>query len=377
MSGRNIAKIAKFCIEPLPVSLKSILADAARPIIRNHIEKLKTPTSIVLFLTNKCNLSCSHCFYWDNLNNGKQELTLEQIDKIVRSFKDADAITLSGGEVFLRGDLLDICKLLHTKFKRLRIATNGYLTNKIIETTKKIIDGCSFSEVRIQISLDGIRSDHDRIRRSPRSFDNAIQTITTLKELEKNRKNFSVEINVSISQENIQNVLGFAKDLSPLQVPIKFNPVRGQDFGVYNLDKSIANAINPKEQVFVSLEQLESLYFQLNQLNDNSKNIFWKELDKLTFRYTIDTIKHEKRMIGCHAGKVDGVIYENGDVSLCEFTKPIGNLRETDYDFHALWNCQKANEMRQKTRKCACIHGCNLASSLAHEPEVILGITRA
>ena len=71
----------------------------------------------------------------------------------------------------------------------------------------------------------------------------------------------------------------------------------------------------------------------------------------------------------CVAGAYDGVIFPNGDVSLCEFTKPFGNLKETNYDFYKLWSSKKAGNMRKRIRSCACIHSCNLIDSMTHDKD--------
>jgi len=61
---------------------------------------------------------------------------------------------------------------------------------------------------------------------------------------------------------------------------------------------------------------------------------------------------------------MDGVIYANGDVALCEFTRPFANLKDFDYNFRRLWHSPRAGEARKAIKTCFCAHPCNLISSM-------------
>ena len=47
-----------------------------------EIENRPLPNHLVFFVTNKCNLQCSHCFYIDELNSKTRELDIDEIRKI-------------------------------------------------------------------------------------------------------------------------------------------------------------------------------------------------------------------------------------------------------------------------------------------------------
>ena len=89
-------------------------------VIRNYLRsKEKTlhekelPDAITFFVTSRCNARCEHCFYWKELNADRDELTLEEINKVATSMsKGLDSLALTGGEPTLpegfRGNLQDI-----------------------------------------------------------------------------------------------------------------------------------------------------------------------------------------------------------------------------------------------------------------------------
>jgi len=376
MTTNNLIKIGKIFLKPFPLGFRFFLIKTINVIRLKRNQRLKTPTSVVFFITSKCNLRCDHCFYWRELNKKQDELTLEQIKKIVNSFKDSNGIVLTGGEPFLRGDLFDVCKILDKKFRKLIIATNGYFPAKVYNVTSNILNECNFSAVTIQISIDGLKRIHNMVRGADNSFGNAIRTLRILKKLEKKFNNLDVEVITTISNKNYSNIEKLVKYLLQFKVPHKFVLTRGYDYGVYNLNKTISSEINPKKDVFVSIDKLKGLYGKLEDINNNSTFKFWTRYQQLFFEYSIKIIKKKKKILKCHAGTVDGVIYENGDVSLCEFTKPIGNLKETNYNFHKLWTSRKANLIREKVKNCFCIQGCNLSTSISFDDKSIFELTK-
>ena len=56
------------------------------------------------------------------------------------------------------------------------------------------------------------------------------------------------------------------------------------------------------------------------------------------------TIEADTQFVPCTAGNITGVIYANGDVSVCENHPPLGNLR--DKSFYEIWDSAEANRLR-------------------------------
>ena len=100
------------------------------------------PVSVVHFLTNRCNARCSFCFIdFDNPNTFKGELTLDEIEKLTKSFgKSLLNVNLTGGEPFARKDIVDIAKLyiLNSTIQSIYITTNASLPDRIENFVKEI-----------------------------------------------------------------------------------------------------------------------------------------------------------------------------------------------------------------------------------------------
>jgi len=340
------------------------------------VNRLQTPNKITFFITNRCNARCQHCFYATRIGtNHTDEINLDQIHKLSLSLKYPIDLNLTGGEPFLRTDLVEIGKIFcqTPKVKFLYLPTNGLLPERILSVVEQILRECQLAGLYVQISLDGPEKIHDEIRDVEGCFKKAIETIELLKELQKKYKTLYLKTATVISGANYEQIDEVVRALLPLQVPHTFMLARGSHFGVYNLPKDIWSNFNPAENSsFVPVEALPSLYSTLRELNQNSATKFWSKEEQLRFVHSINMITRRRKLFPCYAGKAEGVIYPNGDVSFCEMTKPFGNLRRTDFDLHKLWHSQAADVMRRKIERCFCIHDCNLSTSMSMHAATIL-----
>lgn len=146
--------------------------------IENRAEIKSIPEDIVIAITDKCNGRCSMCNIWKLKSNN--DLPIKTLSILPTSLKD---INISGGEPFLRADLVDIIKVLTTRCPnaRLIISSNGILTRRILAVTEKAI-GIN-PKLGIAISVDGRKDVHDRIRGIVGVFDRSLATIEGLKKL--------------------------------------------------------------------------------------------------------------------------------------------------------------------------------------------------
>lgn len=340
------------------------------------LNKLRTPTTLIFFVTSRCNARCAHCFYWQELNTNTDELKIHEIENIAKSFSQPLHLSLTGGEPFLRNDLYEICNVFYkfNQCRNLSIASNGYLNRKIIEFTDNILTKLEFDKFSIQISLDGLESTHDNIRGVKNGFKQALNTISELSMISNNYINFNVNVSFTVQKRNIDNALSLIDLLIPYRVPIKFALVRGANYGTYALSPEISSDFDPKEEdsSVVDIDTLEKLFAQINEKNLKSPYRFWSERQQEKIRLSLKMMKEKKKQLPCYAGLIDGVLYANGDVALCELTQPLGNMKYFNYDFERIWKSKQADDFRSKIKKCFCIHGCNLTTSMMFNPDIIL-----
>jgi radical SAM protein with 4Fe4S-binding SPASM domain len=125
--------------------------------------------------TNRCNLSCMHCYSKADLT-AVDTLTTKNIMDTLPKLKENGVkfIIFSGGEPLTRKDLFDIA----SKCKELGIitylSTNGLYIGK--NNAKKIIDTFNY----IGISIDGSEETHDHFRGLKGSFKESMKAVTLL-----------------------------------------------------------------------------------------------------------------------------------------------------------------------------------------------------
>lgn len=119
-------------------------------------QKLKLVT---IEVTKRCNAKCPFCSYWQE----PPQKELDDYTPIVKRFNPM-VITLSGGEPFLRKDLLDIVKDIRRADRNVWISmvTNGWL---LTPDKAKALKDAGMNQ--ISISLDYAGEKHDQARVLP------------------------------------------------------------------------------------------------------------------------------------------------------------------------------------------------------------------
>ncbi|MBU2406860.1 MAG: 4Fe-4S cluster-binding domain-containing protein, partial [Nanoarchaeota archaeon] len=90
------------------------------------------PLNLTIGLTNTCNSRCLTCNIWKK--SSENDLSLNELDKIFQNIGPTlEWLILSGGEPFLRKDIVEICASAYKYCKPsiIVIPTNGILFNII------------------------------------------------------------------------------------------------------------------------------------------------------------------------------------------------------------------------------------------------------
>ena len=150
-----------------------------------------------LHVTSSCQLKCKHC-YFKRYDGERGEVPLNIVKRICEDFLATDfpldgyTIILGGGEPLLYSRFEDLCNLIRGFQNRIVLSTNGILVPRYIEVFEKC-DG-------IQVSIDGNREIHDRIR-GEGSYNRAIKALECLQEHGIRRS-----IGFTLTRENIHCV---------------------------------------------------------------------------------------------------------------------------------------------------------------------------
>jgi MoaA/NifB/PqqE/SkfB family radical SAM enzyme len=146
------------------------------------------PIYLLMFVTNRCNASCAHCFYWKELNTKvKQEMTIEEYDRLARNIGPMLQVTFTGGSPELRKDLPELVERFyeHCRPTNMTFCMLGHSTSRILAQVEDMLRRCLGQKIKIGISLDGLGEDHDRLRGIPGLFDRVVATVRGLGDLKR------------------------------------------------------------------------------------------------------------------------------------------------------------------------------------------------
>lgn len=321
---------------------------------KNYFE---TPPILIFFVTSACNSKCSHCFYKNNLNQ-KNDLTLGEIEKISHSLGKIYQLLLSGGEPFLRKDLPEICEMFYKNnhLEELQIPTNSLLADEIYKMVETIFKKCPGIELNLNLSLDGTEKVHDSMRGVRGNFKKVIANYQNLVDLKKTYQNLFINVTSTVSKKNIDDLFILA-DWVVSNMPLVSNHYLGYERGRFYTDK-----IDLPEA-----DQLRSLNQKIERLYKEKNNLIYNNLIKIINETKIKTLVAKHQIVPCVAGKLIGVIYEDGRIANCEMLPVIGKVKEGN--FQKVWQNQARLRQRKEIiekKVCWCTHECFISPSVVY-----------
>ncbi|MFH1369181.1 MAG: radical SAM protein [Elusimicrobiota bacterium] len=264
----------------------------------NKTYRSRIPVACTLELTKNCNLRCRHC-YLDFRKKSVGELSTAQVKKILNQLAAAGALYLvfTGGEIFLRKDIFELCEYARRLKFSLRIFTNGTL---ITENTARKISETGVSAV--EISLYGRKNTHESITRAKGSFEKTMRAVKLLAKF-----NVPVVIKCPIITMNICDYAWLKSTANKLKVKLQLDPI-----------------IAPKNNGNKSV-----LKYRLSPVN--LRKILKKELppEKIVESKNTDLL--------CSAGRNLVAVNSSGMVYPClQLLIPLGNIKKSD--FNTIWS---------------------------------------
>ena len=347
------------------IGISAVLGELKRLFEYTFLKRwIRTPRVITLFVTSQCNAKCGHCFYWENLNQNN-DLSFEEIENLSDSLERVDVLLISGGEPFLRKELPEICELFFERnnLGQVNIPTNGLQPQKTYDMVKKILQYSKGRPVHVSLSIDGTENIHDEIRAVPGNFKKAVKTFKAMLPLQKQFPNLRLRVNTTVLNHNFEDLFEFfethEKHFPGANTP-SYSLLRGTPY-----DKSM---------LLPDAKDLRDLYEHRNRTTPGVRSFLSRHLDRMIFDLSLETLRLDTQIVPCEAGRIQGVVEDNGNVRHCELLPAIGNLREAS--FEEIWNSDHAHAERQKiaNKECRCTHECFLYPSLLAHPETALKI---
>ncbi len=251
------------------------------------------PLSVHMCITTRCPYRCEHC--GATVPDTHSELTKYEWIRIINDLQDLGIanIVFSGGEPLARKDIAEIVASVDDRSSTLMF-TNGALLTP--EKAKSLKESGLFI---LAVSLDSpYPEQHNKIRRNPKAFGNAIAAIRNSARAGLYTVVSSVVFRKYLNKEHLTALFELAKDNGAHEVRIHRPIAQGE----------LAYS-DQADEIFLQQEDVDRLFeiqFDANREKDGLK--------VSSFPYTEGPGK-----FGCGAGVMHSYISSTGDIWPCDF----------------------------------------------------------
>jgi radical SAM protein with 4Fe4S-binding SPASM domain len=308
------------------------------------------PKEAFIAVTYSCNAKCQMCNIWKNPPTAI--LNAKEYAKLPSSLT---TINITGGEPFLRTDLVEVVRTIDSILPRCRIvfSTNGMMTKTIVNMLKQI--RTFHSRVGVGVSIDGVASTHDAIRGVPDIFNHAIATVRRLKEAGFN----DLRIAMTLQESNVREV-GQVFELS-CDLGVEFTMTLAHDSDLYfkksnNVTSELLDAV---------AEELPSVL--LRQLKSKSAKDWFRAYHT---KGIMDPELRRRLTSNCEAGRRYFFMSPEGDIYPCNvLSHKMGNLSSAG-TWDDLFTDSAEEQVREVVRNCKkdCWMICNARSLIIAHP---------
>ena len=307
-----------------PKKLRQDLEPINTPDIFNEkpLDYLSAPLWLTIHLTDKCNLSCIHCYLRAN-NNASTELPLGVVLRLVKDSHELKIpfIIYSGGEPLLYNSLEEVLKY-HNElvWPRAIIASNLYeLKNEHISMFKR------YDVFNIHTSVDGLEKTHDIFRGVRGAFKTTIRNIKKLIEDDVN-----VHVGITLTNKNageLENIIEFLYGIGVRSISITPLLPAGRGLYIYRAYAPTPREILNSIKLAVSLQKrysdmkivMQGLLgpYLLTYLRMKGDPKYFRYMSTINNSRNLGEIPFVNPLDGCSVGSRALSISPNGDVYPC------------------------------------------------------------
>jgi SynChlorMet cassette radical SAM/SPASM protein ScmE len=160
---------------------------------------MRSPASVEVAITGKCNLRCLYCFHFTSAMDVPEDLPTEEWLTFFEELGRLAVlkVTIEGGEPFVRPDFPEIIEGVVKNRMRFNILSNGTL---ITDEMAAFLAGTRRCE-SVQISIDGSKPETHDACRGKGNFGKALEGLEALK-----RHGVAVQVRVTINRNNLEDL---------------------------------------------------------------------------------------------------------------------------------------------------------------------------
>jgi MoaA/NifB/PqqE/SkfB family radical SAM enzyme len=319
--------------------------------LATNFSRLSLPYMLNFAMTYECNSRCETCNIWQ-IHRKKEELTLDEIRRFAERNNFFRWVRLTGGEPWLRDDIMEVARAFVENSKDLYMMTMA--VNSLVRK-EKVIDGIrqilemKIPQVSITVSLDGHRELHDKIRGIPGNYDRAITMYRELSELRKQYPNLYHVFGYTMSKYNEGQFEKTYKEVKKDIPELKHN-----DFHVniahsstnYYHNENMAD-IKPGKVYPEEIKQIiKSREFEMSTIHT---------IEDIYLKKSLKYYETGKTPMDCKSLNASVFLDPYGFLYPCTmWYRQLANIREIDYDIRNVWGKDEAENYRKEIKAKRC-----------------------
>lgn len=315
------------------------MAWAAGQVARANVGRLNVPLKVNFAVTYQCQYRCKTCNIWQRSPDG--ELTTEEIVRFVRRTSGVSWLDVTGGEIFLRRDIGEILEAFVDSWTRLALLhfpTNGFLTDRIVRVCERLAR--RGPQVVVTVSVDGDEPLNDEIRGIRGGYRRQIETFKALRAIDGIRPVFGMTLSAHNAGRFEETFRACQRDCPELDVSDFHLNVAQRSAHYYGNAGNAAVVPAPDD----TIRELR-LYRSMRRLPRTPAE--WLEGEYL--RRLDAWVENGAPPMRCHSLRSSCFIDPSGTVFPCiTYSRPLGNLRETDMDLAAIWHAASTKAVQSE-----------------------------
>ncbi len=309
------------------------------------------PREAIVSVTNRCDARCEMCNIWQLPRD--ELLSAEDYRRTLPN--TLTNVNLTGGEALLRSDIVEVSQAIYEASGRARIilATNGFRTDRTIETIRRIRR--YIPKLGVAVSIDGCEGTHDRMRGARGAYKRAVATLEALHSIGIR----DLRIGFTATSQNADELVS-VYELSQ-SLGVEFAATIAQNSEIYystNTNRSVPPNVVEKNFGHLIARRLRSW---------SVKNWIRAYFDSGVIHFA----RTGERRTQCDAASGFFYLAPTGDLYPC-LTLPtaIGNVRE--HPFQELWYGERAQKIRDEVSRCRrCWMVCTSRTQIKRHPVAI------
>jgi MoaA/NifB/PqqE/SkfB family radical SAM enzyme len=311
------------------------------------------PINLTVSVTYSCPSRCATCDIWQKKVD---DLSVDEYGRIFPTLEKVPIwVTISGGDQFIRSDLDEVVRLIRVQLEPsiVNLPMNGVITERIFQLLPRIAHHTVGAQLVLNLSVDEIGEEHDRIRGAERNFEKLELVAGLIHDLKKTYGHVVLGVHTVISRLNVHRIPEIEREARAIFRPDSYiAEVAENRVELKTMDKDITpdpadfrravghlrNVIRSNRSTHPVARLVESLRLEYYEL-------------------AARILEEKRQVIDCYAGWASAHLAPDGNVwGCCVRAESLGNVRDHGYDFRAIWHGSEADAFRASVRahQCAC-----------------------